>query len=290
MQSVDHERINICIYYSFCLSFLAFKAKIRFSNEPLQVTKIDQEPININAMPFTRHICNNSARQRFRDTVPHSFQSTPIQLFCLRKLVDRFWTCDPYADYKWYVLWCKHNNVTLVERPKNWGGKLSLLNYEEHMIHLYTRNEYFRNLNRELLSGEIYPLNEIFAFILVTCPMKKGGMNEIRPKIVYRAMKLNNQQLSDYQPGREIVWCSIVSTSIDREVADFFMGNTLFIIHLKGKWERYAMYIGCVSQFPEEKEVLISMQTTFLVRTITENNGVTQIEMDTVRNYIDDAL
>lgn len=243
---------------------------------------------------------NDDERKRFISFVPYSVQiTTPLPTF-LKQLIDRIGTFSPITDCSLYMRWRAKHGIAKFNfgelTNKHPSKKLGLCPYEEEMLHVYTINKYFDQLNQEFLNEEISPDNVTPAFILMTSAMRHSSyinpinndFNQIGSDItVYRGMTLNDQQLVDYQPGYEILWRNFVSTTTSRQVADILTPhNTLFIVHLKGGWWQYAINISPVSHFPGEKEVLIMIQTIFSVKSVIINNGITEITMESIKNNV----
>ncbi len=91
------------------------------------------------------------------------------------------------------------------------------------------------------------------------------GENE-KELTVYRGCQLTREMIDEYRQfqGHWIKWLSFVSTSKDREVAECFSGNTLFIIFLRNRC-MCSRDISTVSNNPDEEEVLLNAGHTFKV-------------------------
>ncbi|CAF3908303.1 unnamed protein product [Rotaria sordida] len=91
---------------------------------------------------------------------------------------------------------------------------------------------------------------------------------------VYRGMNLSSMMIHAYEKAAKCQisfrWAGFSSTSKNREFAEFFDTNTLFIIQLKKIYfsETRAIDISICSQFPEEEEVLLKAGFEFTVESV----------------------
>ena len=86
-------------------------------------------------------------------------------------------------------------------------------------------------------------------------------------RILYRGATLKQEMIDEYRQavGTKILWLSFVSTSKVREVAEFFSGNTLFIIEMKDMYTSLCTDITSLSLYPDEEEVLLMAQFRFRI-------------------------
>ena len=98
---------------------------------------------------------------------------------------------------------------------------------------------------------------------------------------VYRGVTLTDEERKTYVRGHckstLLHFTSFTSTSLDREKAEAF-GNTLFIIDLDTKYGysdspmRSGADISFLSDFPDEKEILIWPATSFFIKEYQYDN------------------
>lgn len=87
---------------------------------------------------------------------------------------------------------------------------------------------------------------------------------------VYRGTRLSEEMIEEYRVaiGRRILWPAFTSTTKDRQVAEFFSDNALFIIEVNGSHSQGARDISSISKYPQEQEVLFCAGQSFTVSKI----------------------
>lgn len=94
-------------------------------------------------------------------------------------------------------------------------------------------------------------------------------------KIVYRSAQLDDKDIDQYRNAMNDSqlkqWLAFTSTTKKLEVAEFFQGNTLFIIQLPIDKYSFGMDISSYSTFPQEEEVLLPTQICFKVDNVEFN-------------------
>jgi hypothetical protein len=65
--------------------------------------------------------------------------------------------------------------------------------------------------------------------------------------------------------GKHIVWPAFTSTTKDRQVAEMYSNNALFIIEVGRTRSQGARDISSLSKFPQEREVLFCEGQSFVV-------------------------
>ena len=168
-----------------------------------------------------------------------------------------------------------------------------ILDNERFAIKIYTCNEFYKDINGYLRNkNEIeeksrksevkMPINHIKSFIFCLQEVLRNNKNVKDGLIVYRG--INKKFWNNIGIGSKFYLREFISTSIDKEVTKNFLSDdgTLLIIKLKNNKKRnYCFYIGELSEFETEKEILISSFCYYLVTEIKRNNdGIDIVNLD----------
>ena len=141
-------------------------------------------------------------------------------------------------------------------------------NNDDFVINLYTSNDY-KYINNFLREGKIdknckYNEKEIKSWVwclhkaLIT---RKSNVNNT--SIFYRGV---NRKFPELGVGSKFIFSEFTSVSEDKKVAlNFACGKTLFVVRIeKNDFSHYYCYnIDKISQYPSEKEILITSNCTF---------------------------
>jgi len=90
---------------------------------------------------------------------------------------------------------------------------------------------------------------------------------------VYRRSKLSEKDLSFYTPGKYFCWSAFTSTTVQFTPTELF-GDVLFIIMIPDDKKQYALNLENISDFPEEREVLLLPNIGFKVYSISNGNEI----------------
>ena len=137
---------------------------------------------------------------------------------------------------------------------------------EDAVKHMYTQNHIYKSLNKSLSTGQLSKFQKRFAMLLGDAIYE---IIEKLPKKVYRGVHLAEGELKEYKQaeGRVVYWYGFTSTTYEKAIAQGF-GNAIFEIELEKGNRECVANLGNVSQFPEEKEVLVSANAGFLVEDV----------------------
>eukprot|EP01124_Arcella_intermedia_P010043 TRINITY_DN16600_c0_g1_i1.p1 TRINITY_DN16600_c0_g1~~TRINITY_DN16600_c0_g1_i1.p1 ORF type:complete len:362 (+),score=71.26 TRINITY_DN16600_c0_g1_i1:130-1215(+) len=155
----------------------------------------------------------------------------------------------------------------------------AILYYTCHSLNPSIRSPYMV-LNQLLVSRDIESLHPWMSFIyyLISGLYK---LPTIPPTTVYRAIKKPLTQLSpQYTPGSHVVWVAFTSTSSDTTCLKQFIdkkSNSGTIMEIKcteGKdISQFSFYSG-------EKEILLSPNSTFLVKSVKKSGNMDEIVLE----------
>jgi hypothetical protein len=162
-------------------------------------------------------------------------------------------------------------------RVKHFGDNLKAVQFVKipseigkTCVHLYSRDSFlFKQINHVLQNSYNITCEQVktlgpFCFLL----QRYLKLNSSENLIVYRGLTLTDAQRQDYMKG-EFTFTAFTSTSKNRDVAEFYNGNTLLIIDLavKSRWFDGNVHCGVditsLSQFHQEEEVLIYPSAVF---------------------------
>ena len=157
-------------------------------------------------------------------------------------------------------------------KTKDQGSELDNFSY---VINKYTGNDYWK-LNNYLRYGKVSGFSEdelkSWAYCLHSS-LQYRTSNVSNGTRVYRGVKLSPP--SDWKIGKKFYFGEFVSTSTDEDVAESFSdGGTLMEIKIKNNGtngrNNYCRYVGDISDYSDEEEVLI---TAFCIFKITDIEG-----------------
>ena len=164
------------------------------------------------------------------------------------------------------------------ERDKSfYDTKKDDLDNFAYVIKRYTGYEYWY-LNNFLREGKVEGFSEkelkSWAYCLHSS-LQFRTSNVNNGTIVYRGVSLPAPK--DWKVGKKFYFGEFISTSLDINVAkNFSCGETLMVITIKnngtGKRNNYCRYVEDITNYPGEKEVLI---TAFCIFKITKIDGKT---------------
>ena len=149
---------------------------------------------------------------------------------------------------------------------------------------LYTAGSFlYKLVNASLRNNDLSRMDTLgpFCYLLY----HRLRLDRVRgDRIVYRGVNLTDKMVNAYEQrvGKEIIWPEFISTSKDRQVAEIFGVNALFIISSKDTW-RPQNDISQISYYPDEQEVLLSPFHKFIINKIelNYNNGKRYIYITT---------
>jgi hypothetical protein len=109
----------------------------------------------------------------------------------------------------------------------------------------------------------------------------------VRKGTVYRGMSLTNKKLVDnYTEGATIITTTLLSTSTDPEVAEFFLASapedaiSVFCIYnINNTNRRTALDLSNVSVYRNEKEILILRYVPFTIKSVERIDGDRRMEI-----------
>ena len=160
------------------------------------------------------------------------------------------------------------------------------LSNDDYVINLYTGSSY-RYINNYLRNGKISegPYSEMEIKSWVWClhrALTKNKSNVPNNSIVYRGIKTKFPE--NLGIGTKFIFSEFVSTSDDQNVAYGFRGDTLFIIRIENNNNPnyYCNKIDKISQFKNEKEVLITSNCTFQITKKINRNENNNKNYDTI--------
>ena len=138
--------------------------------------------------------------------------------------------------------------------------------------HLYSVESFLYNLvNSTLRNNDLSKLDTLgpFCYLLsrylpFKCP---SGYFDYT---VFRGTSLSKEMIEEYRAaiGRRILWPAFTSTTKDRQVAELFSDNALFIIEVNGIHSQGARDISSISKYPQEQEVLFCAGQSFILSKI----------------------
>ena len=167
---------------------------------------------------------------------------------------------------------------------------------DDFVINLYTKEvgQKYKELNNYLKEGKLLPNpfyteKEIksWAWCLFNAINKKKS-NVPNGAICYRGISKEFPQ--NLGVGSKFIFSEFVSTTIDKEVAkDFSGGKTLIEIRIENNNipNYYCYYIVNISEFPDEKEILIVCNCIFQITNKEKKSGMTHVKM-TCNGFISD--
>jgi tetratricopeptide (TPR) repeat protein len=184
----------------------------------------------------------------------------------------------------------------------NFGNAIWWYSCDKASIY-YQINSIVRLENFELLMSYRYYLSDLCRMIEFMYQKRKTEKGDIAHTL-YRADNINENQLkmmSKPQKGQFISLLGFISTTSDLNIAKgyaekqkVYEGNkrVLFVINVKPHLPCTAFaYIDHISFHPEEKEVLFSMGSSFIVDTISEPiNGENYYTINLTASEIDKSL
>ncbi|CAF1386150.1 unnamed protein product [Rotaria sordida] len=143
-------------------------------------------------------------------------------------------------------------------------------------LRLYSMDTFlYPQLNQFLREGNFRKINTHGPFVqLLFFYFNHPSSIKVHSIEVYRGMNLSSMMIHAYEKAAKCQisfrWTDFSSTSKNREFAEFFDTNTLFIIQLKKIYfsETRAIDISICSQFPEEEEVLLKAGVEFTVESV----------------------
>jgi hypothetical protein len=147
-------------------------------------------------------------------------------------------------------------------------------------LHLYTRESFlYHVLNTTLRDGDYSKLDTLGPLCFLMRHYSRTCIEFIGT--VYRGVQLSPTTILSYKQaiGSWCTWPSYTSTSKNRHMAEFFEGNTLFIIEITNvKLSAIRAYdVINISQFPNEEEVLLPAGISF---------QVISVEIDPQQKYV----
>ena len=115
-----------------------------------------------------------------------------------------------------------------------------------------------------------------FCYFLTEAIWSDVLANERFKATAYRGVNLDPDSIRLFQEaiGTHKCWYGFTSTSRNREVAEFFSANVLFIIDLSCTG---GLDISLYSQFPDEEEVILPPGTTFRIDRVEHADDKTYI-------------
>ncbi|CAF1218558.1 unnamed protein product [Rotaria sordida] len=143
-------------------------------------------------------------------------------------------------------------------------------------LRLYSMQTFlYPELNQFLREGDRTKIETYKPFVRLLCYyFNHSSSIEVHSIEVYRGMNLSLSMINAYrkatESGTSFRWAGFSSTSKNREFAEDFNTNTLFIMQLKKIYskEKKAIDISIYSQFPEEEEVLLKAGVEFTVEKV----------------------
>ena len=139
---------------------------------------------------------------------------------------------------------------------------------------LYTSSSFLYSwMNSSLRNKDATKIDTLGAFGFLLYWYAQQESTGSSAKTVYRGTTLTEEMVNQYKHsiGKPVTWCSFSSTTKNKEVAKFFTGNTLFIIKVENIDRGFACYnrdISHLSLYPDEEEVLFTLQQHFLVKKV----------------------
>jgi len=103
--------------------------------------------------------------------------------------------------------------------------------------------------------------------------------------IVFRRTKLTSKGLEFYKKGMQFIWSAFSSTTVEFCASNNF-GDILFVISIPDHMKFYALSLEGISQFPNEREVLLLPNIGYFVKSISNGpnplypNTTTVIELE----------
>ncbi len=181
-------------------------------------------------------------------------------------------------------------------------------NNVRNFIKAYTQSGLFSiTLNHQLAANVLFyfesTLDDAVDYQLVKCLIDFVALCIYRQELqsysfvgtVYRGIVMSEEDLVKYVVGSRIMNTSFLSTSKDKQVAEFFSGKgqqkfaiiCTYVIHNKNN-RRTALDISTLSCFPHEREVLILPFSAFHVESVTRSSDYSKpIEMTFVEDEYD---
>ena len=159
---------------------------------------------------------------------------------------------------------------------KAYDGWLNSLSEEEkNAISAYTEEEYYTNINAVLrgIQDEYEWMNGEFVKLITNALNKTEIPEDI---VLYRGCSQKMLRGIDYSSAEELVGRivpekSFMSTSLDYKVSKYGFKNNLFLIIDTPKGTKGA-YIGKLSEFDDEMEVLLNKDQKVLIKEVIDDN------------------
>lgn len=141
-------------------------------------------------------------------------------------------------------------------------------------VRLYTAESFlYKLVNSTLRTDDRSKLDTLGAYCFMLWYYLYSGSE--KKLTLYRGADLKVETIEKYKQavGRSLKWLAFTSTSKDREVAEIYSVNTLFIIEtMVGRNDSYwAKDITWISKYHDEQEVLITGGHPFKVVRVDQN-------------------
>lgn len=148
-------------------------------------------------------------------------------------------------------------------------------------VQLYTENSFlYKMINQVLRDDDKTKLDTLgpYCYLLKYIALLALYPDRVYERTVYRSASFNEDQINQYKNAindpNPKQWLAFSSTTKSFTVADFFGGNTLFIIQLPINEFSFGIDISSYSQFPTEEEVLLPTQICFKVERVQYNQNI----------------
>ena len=174
------------------------------------------------------------------------------------------------------------------------------LDDEKFAIKIYTANGFYRDINCYLRDKDkieksniqlSMPIDHIKSFIFCLQEALRKNKNVKDGTIVYRGIK-KIKLANNIGIGSKFYFREFISTSIDEKVGRDFIRDegTLFKIKIKNNKRRnYCYYVGKISAFPNESEILISSFCYYVVTEIKRiEGGIDLVNLDCLGFLLDE--
>ena len=172
-------------------------------------------------------------------------------------------SCGKVCEAKWLA----HQLLQVKSKKAETVGKLCVALYTRECFLYGAINTALRNDNRAKMDT-LGP----FCYLLKYVGLLALYPEYIYERVVYRSMSLDEEHIRQYRnavadPERKR-WLAFSSTTKNRQVAEHFHGNALFVIQLPTNEYSFGIDISAFSNFPEEEEVLLPTQICFRVEKV----------------------
>jgi len=203
----------------------------------------------------------------------------------------RFLSIIPTAPFEFNSILSSLGNYANARKPpldenvvQKLKDKFEDLTYEGHnsemalslsLCWLYTINSWVYVHVNELLRDDSSLMVSLAPFmngLMKSYKLLGNDSSYFFSGIVYRRTKLSPKRLEFYKKGMQFVWSAFTSTTVEFcESNDF--GDVLFVILVPDHMKCYALSLETVSQYPEEREVLLLPNIGYFVKSISHGSN-----------------